>query len=295
MFSQLKSSVIQEWLKLVKGSFDVRDIWNEIGIESPENRQHLRVILFRLEEKGMVVSLGGGKYKKVDTEAKPIDWQSANPKNVVPLVFPFGIEEWAKIYPKSVVIVAGGKNQGKTGFLYNFIKMNMEDFVIDLYNSETGPEQMNERFTSLDIPNPAPFNTFERYDNFADVIHPDHISIIDYLDMNSEVYLVGTEIDAMFRKLNKGVAIIGLQKPPPAVTFIRGEKKLVERDLAYGGGFTAKRACLYISLSANRCKLVVVKTPAKPRVNPVNLAWTFGWAEDGSHFTDIQRAYGDEF
>ena len=291
MLEKLTQPIIEEWLKLIRGTFLVQDVWNELGIGSSEGRQHLRVILYRLEQKGIVASLGGGRYKKIDTEANRIDWQSADPNNIVPLVFPFGIEEWARIYPKSIVVVAGGKNQGKTAFLYNVIKMNIEKFVIDLYNSETGPEQMKERLSYLDIPEPAPFNTYERYDNFADIIHPDHLSIIDYLDMNSEVYLVGTEIDNIFRKLKKGVAIIGLQKPPPTVTWVRGEKKLIERDLAYGGGFTAKRACLYISLSANRCKLLYVKTPAKLRVDPANLAWVFRFADDGVHFLDIQRSY----
>lgn len=291
---QLTQSVIEEWVALATGQFHVRDIWGELGIETLENKQHLRVILKRLKEKGIVIPVGrDGTYRKVDSFVEPIDWQSADPKNIVPLKFPFGIEDFCKIYPKSIIIVAGSKNAGKTAFLYNFIYLNMSKFIIDLYNSETGREQMNERFGAFDIPMPAPFNTFERYDNFADVIHSDHISVIDYLDLNSEVYLVGNEIDAIFRKL-KSVAIIGLQKPPPTVTFIKGVKKVIERDLAYGGGFTAKRAILYITMGSKKLKLLYVKTPANPKINPDNMTWTFGFDEDGVHFKDIQRYYGEE-
>jgi len=161
---------------------------------------------------------------------------------------------------------------------------------IDFFNSETGAEQLNERFTSLNIPDPPPFNTYERYDNFADVIEPDHLSIIDYLDMNSEVYLVGAEIDAIFRKLTTGCAIIGLQKPPATTTYIKGVKKIIDRDLAYGGGFTAKRAVIYISLSSHKLKLVYVKTPLDPKVNPNNMQWSYGFDETG-YFTNIQRYY----
>jgi hypothetical protein len=116
--------------------------------------------------------------------------------------------------------------------------------------------------------------------------------VIDYLDTNSEVYLVGSEIDAIFRKLTTGCAIIGLQKPPPSVTYVKGVKQVIDRDLAYGGGFTAKRAVLYISLSQHRLKLVYVKTPANPKVNPNNQTWTYDFDETG-YFKDIQRYYGE--
>ncbi len=291
---RLEQRIVEQWLELVTKQFTNREAWEELGIVSPEGKTHLRQIFSRFEARGMIISLGRGAYRKVDTEAKLIDWQAADSTNIVPLRFPFGLEEFARIYPKSIIIVAGSKNAGKTGFMYNFIEMNMSSFLIDLFNSETGPEQMKERFEPLNIPYPAPFQVYERYDNFADVIHPDHISVIDYLDLNSEVYLVGTEIDAIFRKLNKGVAIIGLQKPPPSVTFFKGVKKVIERDLAYGGGFTAKRSVLYVSMGEHKLKLVYVKTPAQPTIRPDNMAWTFSFNGNGITFNDVKRYYGEE-
>jgi len=233
-------------------------------------------------------------YRIIDQTLQLMDWQGADPNKTVPLKFPFGLEKYCCIYPKSIVIVAAPKNEGKTGFLYNFIKLNMHEFDLDLFNSETGKEQMFQRFQPLDIPVPSPFKVYERYDNFADVVRPKAISVIDYLDFNSEVYLVGAEIDAIFRKLTTGVALIALQAPPPTVTYERGIKKVRYRDLAYGGGFTAKRAILYISMAANKLKLVYVKTPKNPKVNPNNMSWSFAWQEDGIHFKDIQRYYGEQ-
>ena len=177
-----------------------------------------------------------------------------------------------------------------TAWLYDFTLKNMfHPLGVDLYNSETGREQMKERMQNfkVNIPNPAPFRTFERYDNFADVIDKDRISVIDYLDLNSEVYLIGDEIDKVFRKLDRGIAVIGLQKPPPTTVYVKGVKKLVYRDLAYGSGFTAKRAVLYISLDNNVLKLVVAKTPLNPKVNPTNMMWVF-WLKNGAEFIDIQ-------
>ena len=223
-------------------------------------------------------------YRIIDRNVEEMDWQSANPENVIKLKFPFGIEQYAKMFPKSVVVVAGSKNAGKTGFLYRTIIMNMNKFNIDLYNSETGSEQMKERLNGFDIeiPQPAPFRTFERYDNFADVIDPTHISVIDYLDLDSEVYMVGAEINKIWQKLTTGIAIIGLQKPPG-------------RDLAYGGAYSAKRAVLYIVLDNNKLKLKYVKNPAQKGVNPNNMQWTFQWDNSGTDFLNIQRSYENEW
>jgi len=167
-----------------------------------------------------------------------------------------------------VVIVAGSKQEGKSTFLYNFIRLNMYRYRIDLFNSETGPEQMKDRFTDLGIPVDAPFQVYERYDNFADVIRPDHISVIDYLDLNSEFYLAGAEIDAIFRKLTSGIAVIGMQIPPPSVTYVKGIRKVIDRDYAYGGGGTAKRAFIYISMSSHRLKIKHAKKPTQKNVHP---------------------------
>ena len=293
----LTQAIVEQWVSITRGQFNVRDIWAEIGIDSPEGKNHLRKILDRLETKEIITHIekGYGNYRCIDNAATKIEWENADPDNTVPLLFPFGEHEFVKIFPKSIIIVAGSKQAGKTAYLYNFIKLNMPKYAIDLFNSETGPEQMKERFVSLGITASPSFNVYERYDNYADVISsdPDRISVVDYLDLNSEVYLVGAEIDAIFRKI-KGVAVIGLQKPPPSVIFTKtGAKKIIERDLAYGGGFTAKRAILYITMGSNKLKLLYVKSPKQKKVNPQNMTWNFTFNDEG-HFDNVSRYFGEE-
>jgi hypothetical protein len=294
MPKELTQAVIEQWVGLTKGSFNVKDIWAELNIQTPEGKGYLRKILDRLEVKGVVKkeTKGFGNYRTVDTEAPPIDWRNANTENIVPLKWPFQIENYALMYPKNIAIVAGSKQEGKTTFLYEFIKLNMYTYEIDLYNSETGPEQMKDRFLDIGIPLDAPINAYERYDNFADVIKPDHVSVIDYLDMNSDFYLAGVEIDAIFRKLTTGVVIIGMQIPPPSTTFVKGVKKTIDRDYAYGGGTTAKRAFIYLSLSSHKLKIKHVKKPAQKNIHPENMMWSYGFDEHGQ-FNNIQRYFGD--
>ena len=144
----------------------MRDIWDELNIISAPGKHHLRIILDRMEARNPPlikhVDKGFGTYRKLDNEAPILDWRSANSQNIVPLKWPFELEKYALMYPKNVAIVAGSKQEGKSTFLYEFTRLNMYDYAIDLYSSETGAEQMKDRFTDLGIPLDAPFNVYER-------------------------------------------------------------------------------------------------------------------------------------
>jgi hypothetical protein len=296
---ELTADIIRNWVSMATGAFSLQDVWRELDILTPRGKNTLRVTMYRLCEEGIVerVNKKDGVYRPVDTELKKIKWQGADPNNTIKIMFPFAIEEYAKIYPKSIIMVAGAKNQGKTSFLYDCIIKNMETHHIDLYNSETGAEQLKTRMEGL-LPgisgiDPPLFEAYERYDNFADVIQPDHISVIDYLDMHSDVYVIGEEIDKIFRKLTSGVAIIGIQKPPAQVSIYKGVKKVISRDLGYGGAYSAKRSVLYISLDRNICKLIYVKNSVNGHVNPNNMQWSYGFDKAG-RFTNVRRHYEDE-
>lgn len=296
MPKELTKQIVLNWLSMISGPFQLSDICREHGIVSESGKSSLRVYMWRLAQDGVIEPIKNhdGMYRPIESHVEEIDWQAADITNVVPVKFPFAIHEVAKLFPRSIVVVAGAKNQGKTEFIYSFVHMNMDKFEIDLFNSETGPEQMKLRLSTFNppIPNPAPFKSYSRYDNFADVIQPDHVAAIDYMDFNSEVYEVGTEIDRIFRKLTKGIAVIGLQKPTAQKQLYKGETRTIPRDLGYGGAFSAKRAVLYISLDAHVCKLIYVKNPTNPRINPANMQWTYEFDEEG-HFKNIQRKYGD--
>jgi hypothetical protein len=275
---KLTQARVEEWVAITQEAFTKEDACKEIGIESYQAREHLRIILDRLVDKNILRRAGKREYKRTDLNLVKMEWQKADPKNELNLTFPFGIEAVCRLFPKSIVVVAGSKNAGKTAWLLNFVVNNMNNSMgLHFFNSETGDEQLHERLQPFNIPSPAPFETWERYSDFAEVIQPDQINVIDYLDFNSDVYLVGEEIDQIFRRLGKGIAIIGLQK-----------KK--DQTLGYGGAFTAKRAQLYVTLDSNKMQLVYVKTP-RGKTNPDNMAWTFK-LEDGIHFTNVSRFYG---
>ncbi|GAG60382.1 unnamed protein product, partial [marine sediment metagenome] len=165
--------------------------------------------------------------------------------------------------------------------LYNVAYLNMYDFEEHLFNSEMGLSQIRERFEAIDpdIPNPPPFHMRHREDNFADVIEPDAINLIDYLDMDSEVYMIGAELKRILFKLNQGVAIVAIQKP-------------IGRDLGYGAGYSLKSASLYLSMDSHKLKIVKARERTDNSVNPINKTWSFHLDGHGAKFI-IERGWGE--
>lgn len=285
---RIKTALIKQWIREARGRWSNKQLDHELGIDSPEARNLRRGVVKQCCDEGICERIPHmeGVYRTIEGPPQEVDWQSMNAR-VVELKFPFELEKYVKIHAKAVICLAGGKDQGKTAWLYDFVLRNMfHSLGIDLFYTGEGPLKERLYSSDIEIPNPAPFRVFERMDNFADVIDPDRISVIDYLDLGSEVYMVGEEINKIFQKLHKGVAIIGLQKPPPTVTYVKGVRKVIHRDLAYGGAFTAKRASLYISLDGGKLKLVYVKMPANPTINPKNKMWSYRFDEKG-WFKDI--------
>ncbi len=141
------SSLIKAWVDESAGWFTYGQLDSDLNIKSREAKTLRRVVILNLIKEGLVERKEGknGVFRRYQTELKEIDWQKADASATIDLKFPFDIQNYVKIFPKSIIVIAGESNSGKTAFLYNFIMSNYENHTIDLYNSETSAEQMKER------------------------------------------------------------------------------------------------------------------------------------------------------
>ena len=270
--------LVDQWVEQSDEWFRTEDIWRQYNVLTTDGKE---VVWQRLKElvETKLIEKSGMRYRHIDSDMDEIDvFQEAH---FVSIHYPFPFEELFRMSEKSVMVVAGGSDAGKTALLLNIAYQNMDDWEVHFFNSETGVALLQERLLGLgNLPNPLPFKIWERMDNFADVIRPAALNIIDYLDMDSEVYMVGAEIKKILKALNKGVAIIGLQKPSG-------------RDLGYGGAFSLKKAEVYLSMDSNKLKIIKAKSRVNPKVNPVNKQWSFQLDDTGSKFIKIQEVWGD--
>jgi hypothetical protein len=171
-----------------------------------------------------------------------------------------------------------------TALCINTVNLNLElwENKLDFYVSE-GAEMMKAKFETLNsfIPKPPPFKTYRRTGNFADVIDPDHLSIIDYLrvDMNKP-YEIGSKLFEIFNKLKTGIAVVAMQKPPG------------ERKLAFGGASTAFEPSLYLGMDRGSLGFEKIKVPKMLDTDPYSLKITFKISK-GVNFFDVHTLAGD--
>ena len=186
---------------------------------------------------------------------------------------PFFLEDFVTIYKKTIIVIAGESNTGKTAASFDCLASNISagHRNITYYSSEMSIDEYKSRAAGIN-PNMSFWENADFYDrnsDFADLItgeKKDGIHIIDYLEPLSEGGYAGIERDIteIWEELRDGVAIINLQKT-------------TGMELARGGDGTKAKSRLYISLSqgyrcaddgwVNICKIIKSKIPKHPMQN----------------------------
>jgi hypothetical protein len=156
----------------------------------------------------------------------------------LPLKWPFGIEEKVDVYPKSLVVVAGSKDAGKTAFCLSVARRNADLMKVHYFNSEMGDVELMNRLRNFeDYKEWAhKIDWIERAAAFEDVIFPNDLNIIDFLEVTTEFYLVSATLSAIYRKLENGIVLVALQKDPRS-------------QYGRGGAFSVEKARLYVTLN----------------------------------------------
>ena len=274
--------IIRQWGKDIGGRRWTYDDMNKDLDLSPTVYATRRALVKQMIDSGEVIRVGGrvGVFRFTNNSVPILEWETADITATIPLRWPFKLEEYTTLYPKNICVLAGAPNAGKTAFLLNVIYLNMDEFDIDYYTSEMGPEEMKLRLSKFEG-GAWKFRAYERSTNFAEVINPNRISIIDYLEITTDFFLVAQELMAIFDKLEKGIAIIALQK--------KRDVGSMKYDLGRGAEFSLEKPRLYLSMDNGRLKIVKAKNWAQQGVNPNNMEWTFGLV-DGAKFVNPQRS-----
>lgn len=239
--ADLTQAMIESWiLNEATGKFHYTKVLD--GLIEPKLYPQVRTILHRLKEKNVTMPVDGrdGWWRPVDKSIEELCWWDGDGKIGDSVLLPLGLNKYCYIPLPSLIIITGRYNAGKTAFCINTVNLNLElwENKLDFYVSE-GAEMMKAKFEALNayIPKPPPFKMYRRTENFADVINPNNLSVVDYLrvDMNKP-YEISNKLFEIFNKLDKGIAIVAMQKPPG------------ERKLAFGGASTAFEPTLYAGM-----------------------------------------------
>jgi len=256
---------VREWIDRFDGYFSAQEIIASLGVFERNDKNKIYVALSRLNADKVIEKHGEkhGVFRKVENELEAMDWMNAECEEVK-VALPLGLNEFVEIYPNNIVAVAGTPDSGKTALLMNIAKLNMNDHEVHYFNSEMGAAEFRKRLSRHNDIKLCDWKikAWSRSSNFADCIVPDAINIIDFLEISDAFYKVAAEINDIYRKLDGGLAFIGIQKQPG-------------QDLGRGGTFSSEKPRLYLSCDAGRIKIVKAKNWRDPSRNPNGLIKDF--------------------
>lgn len=263
------SEEVGNWVDVTTGNFLITEVYMALQLNTKAERGNVTTILSRLKDKGVIERYGNknGSYRKVDSDCQTINWRDFDEEEVE-IEFPLGVSELVKIMPGNIIVVAGASNAGKTAFLLRTTFLNMERHTIHYFSSEMGGMELASRLSKFNCSTDDwNFYPYERVADFADVIRPDDINIIDFLEVHEDFWKVGGLMKAIHDKLKKGIALIAIQKNASQ----RGEVKLH----GLGGERSIEKARLYLAMDDGIIRIVKAKNWRNPEDNPNGLKKSF--------------------
>jgi len=253
---------VQKWVLATQGYFKTTEIHSDRQLTTSQQKDACLATLLRMEKKGLIEKHGNqrGCYRRIDSECETIDWQNAE-DTPFSIYLPFELENLALLYPKNIAVIAGVPNVGKTALALNIAYMNRERVEVKYLSSEMGRNELKGRLIDFEHPleNWSSIVFKERSTNFSDVLLPDGLNIIDYLEISSDFWRIADELMKIYQKLNDGIAIVCLQK---------SEGKSEGR----GGDFGLEKPRLYLNLD-----------PSPPDGAKLTIRKAKEWAQKGKN------------
>lgn len=269
---------VSRWVAVTEGYFNITDCYSALKATGKKEKVAIRQAIHRMAKEGVLEKYGekDGQYRRVDSEADVINWREASTEDIK-IRYPFKIEELAKTYPGNIIVIAGSQNAGKTSFLLEFTRLNMhfQPMPIHYFSSEMAGSEFRVRINLFENCKPEDwkFTPYEKSSNFSDVIRPDAINIIDYLEMTTDFWKVAEFLLQIHKKLKKGIALVGLQKDP-------SRKGQGFKEYGRGGSFGLEKPRIYLAIDHGIIKIVKAKN-WRTKENPNGLIKKFkliqGW------------------
>jgi len=247
---------VREWVLLQERYIYVTECYEALHLLHSSDKTNCRVILHRLCKEGLLERISQGTFRKIEQDCSDIDIWNAD-TTPLEIRYPFEIESFVDTYPKNIIVIAGEPNAGKTAFLLNFARKNMDIHEVIYFSSEMGAIELRTRLLKFGLPMESwkKVTWKERATDFAAMIRPNAINIIDFLEVHDEFYKIGLFVKQIFDKLDQGIAVIAIQKP-------KG------RDEGLGGQRGLEKPRLYLAMEPGLIRIVKAKNWRHEMINP---------------------------
>jgi hypothetical protein len=254
------TALVKTYVESIEGVFMVSQLYSDLGIRETQDKNTARHALARL--KGTLVQPHGnksGQWRVISGECNEIDFSKQEEVRECNIWLPLDLHNYVSIMPGNIIVVTGDPDSGKTAFLLNVIKRNLDRWDIHYFNSEMGKDELRKRLQLFsDFPmTHKNFHAYERSNDFQDVVKPGimTINIIDYLEVTDEFYLIGKYINDIHRALEGALCIIAIQKKDRNSDMPLGKERALEKPrlaIALTAGSQHKDAVATIIKCKNR-------------------------------------------
>ncbi len=282
-------SLIGEWIRSSTGYFTNDQVDREFGLATRKEKINRAKSLYIYKEKQLIRAdkKVKGRWHVIDSNIEWVDLTEIEDRRF-PIELFLDLHEKVSIPPKSIIMIAGMTNAGKTAVIMDALKRNRDMTPSPLYlMSEMGGAEYKHRVLGTGVPVDEwnkKIRAAERSYDFNSIIqnyNPDGLTCIDYLEeIDGEYFKIASSIRDIYDSLGQGVAMIAIQKKTLG-------------DFGRGGEATAEKARLYVTIDylcsldhAIVCALKIIKAKHSLHENMNNREIHFK-IEKGSIITPI--------
>ena len=295
---------LRELLSSAEGRVvDISQLRNELRLEPGTSAWESIRMSMKLLEKQKVVKPSGlndGRFK-VLLPVKPVIFSldGDEKEGILDVRFPrsyvddsvFEFQDDIELSQGDAILVTGETNYGKTGIAVSFLGENLDlleasDLMGSEYNSPDGQisSKFRRRLKRMDWvvwedDKGMRFNLWPVEHDYEDYIVPNHLTIIDWLTIPGEFWLIDTVMKTIKNSIGKGLAIIVTQKNKGA-------------EFSEGGQRAERYADLVLKIDRfgiNESLLTVGKVKASKGKSPTGRTFAFGFADYGANLIDIRE------
>jgi len=213
------SDKVKAYIDTQTGWFKPALMYQDLGLDRKSySTAHGK--LTRLVKDGVLESKNQS-FRRVDNGLERINWEEASG---IPLQvsLPFELEKYALVYEGEVILIQGEKSGTKTLLTMEAARENANKglYTVDYFSSELYEQQIKDRNEQARVHRGIKFkewkdvNFYFRLGDFAQVLDPDHLTFIDYLNVIDDYTLMAGLLEAIYKKVKtgKGFAWVCVQK-----------------------------------------------------------------------------------
>jgi len=249
---------VREFIEVTTGNFRVTEVTQAVTSGNRSRNKAILMALSRSVKQNIIerVQNQPGTYRKIESQFDSTLISDVEQGKGIKFRLPFGFEQYVDIFEKDLICFAGTPNVGKSAVMMETLRLNMRDYKCHYFSSEMGKKNFKNRISKHQETSNWPAYIVDDFPNFVDVIQPDDINFIDYVE-TKEPYDIPNILRDIQRKLRKGVAVVALQKN-------KGQ------PFAVGGLQTTAKASVFIIIDPEfpYAEMRVIKAKNYKMINP---------------------------